>query len=82
MRPAQDTGFYECRASNVVASEPSVGRVRVIVTSRRAPAPPPPSQAPAPADWAFGPRPCPMADFCLNGGSCDFYAAVGEQVCQ
>ncbi|XP_015791167.1 uncharacterized protein YMR317W-like isoform X2 [Tetranychus urticae] len=28
-----DTGYYECKAINVIAHEPSIGKVRVIVTS-------------------------------------------------
>jgi len=26
--------------------------------------------------------PCPIKDFCMNGGTCDFYSTIGEQTCQ
>ena len=25
---------------------------------------------------------CPIQDFCLNGGSCQYFGAIGEQICQ
>ena len=25
---------------------------------------------------------CPIHDFCLNGGTCQYFSAIGEQICQ
>jgi len=88
-----DTGYYECRAMNVVAREPAIGRTRVIVsptptvwnaTSKNgldrgmtsASSTPNASTA-----WHAKGRPCPIATFCLNGGTCSFHENVGEHVC-
>lgn len=87
-----DTGYYECRAMNVVAREPAIGRTRVIVS-------PTPmvwnttikntvdrgtttiSTQTASTAWHAKGRPCPIATFCLNGGTCSFHENVGEHVC-
>ena len=28
------------------------------------------------------PQPCPIASFCLNGGTCSLYKHLGEYVCE
>lgn len=80
----KDTGYYECRAMNVVAQEPAIGKVRVIVTSFN------PlenkvksttTSSPATFNHPQG-RPCPMASFCLNGATCTMESTYGEYVCQ
>ncbi|CAG2167023.1 unnamed protein product [Oppiella nova] len=76
-----DGGYYECRAMNVVSRQPSVARQRVIITSpskRR-----PYSSSQTSSTSTRGPlwpqvRPCPIPSFCLNGGTCTLYEAVGE----
>ena len=25
---------------------------------------------------------CPIAEYCLNGGTCQYYSTIGEQTCQ
>lgn len=109
-----DTGYYECRAMNVVAREPAVGRVRVIITSIKPSVPlnrthnkpilkKQPSRNPQELStpfasftpvvdsnrgttsgpmWPLKGRPCPISDFCLNGGTCTLFEAIGEYVCQ
>ncbi|KZS00816.1 Pro-neuregulin-2, membrane-bound, partial [Daphnia magna] len=32
--------------------------------------------------WPLIALPCPIDSFCLNGGTCKYYEAVGELVCQ
>ncbi|KAL1436455.1 hypothetical protein MTO96_049686 [Rhipicephalus appendiculatus] len=86
----QDSGLYECRAWNVLRKEPSAVSVSVSVRDRYPPPPPTPEPTRATAStttndstlWPLKGRPCPLASYCLNGGTCIFYEAVKEPVCQ
>nr|XP_037269205.1 protein vein-like isoform X1 [Rhipicephalus microplus]XP_037269206.1 protein vein-like isoform X1 [Rhipicephalus microplus]XP_037269207.1 protein vein-like isoform X1 [Rhipicephalus microplus] len=86
----QDSGLYECRAWNVLRKEPSTVSVSVSVRDRYPPPPPTPEPTRATAStttndstlWPLKGRPCPLASYCLNGGTCIFYEAVKEPVCQ
>ena len=80
----KDTGYYECRAMNVVAQEPAIGKVRVIVTifnSFENKIKSTTTSSPATFNPLQG-RPCPMASFCLNGATCTMESTYGEYVCQ
>ncbi|XP_054919319.1 uncharacterized protein [Dermacentor andersoni] len=86
----QDSGLYECRAWNVLRKEPSTVSVSVSVRDRYPPPPPTPEPTRATAStttndstlWPLKGRPCPLVSYCLNGGTCIFYEAVKEPVCQ
>ncbi|XP_029837642.2 protein vein isoform X1 [Ixodes scapularis] len=86
----QDSGLYECRAWNVLRKEPSVVAVNVTVRDRIPPPPTPPEPTRSTAStttndstlWPLKGRPCPLVSYCLNGGTCIFYEAVKEPVCQ
>jgi hypothetical protein len=88
--PFRDSGYYECRAMNVVAREPSIARQRVIVTPAISNGKQPQkshTSSSTSTTTTRGPlwpqvRPCPIPSFCLNGGACTLYEAVGEYVCQ
>ncbi|RWS13620.1 protein vein-like isoform X1 [Dinothrombium tinctorium] len=97
VQPSTDTGYYECRAMNVVAREPSIGRARIVVTrissasnrnhTNRSPVRKTSTKlstttASPVSLWPMSGRPCPIASFCLNGGTCTLYEVVGEYVCQ
>ncbi|XP_077540736.1 uncharacterized protein LOC144152985 isoform X2 [Haemaphysalis longicornis] len=76
----QDSGLYECRAWNVLRKEPSTVSVSVSVRDRYPPPSPEPTRAAA--STTTNGRPCPLVSYCLNGGTCIFYEAVKEPVCQ
>lgn len=89
----EDAAVYECRPRNAVG--PGVAtRTRVsiiprddsqsqttsskILASLR-----PVNGSSSPSSlWPLIALPCPIDSFCLNGGTCKYYEAVGELVCQ
>ncbi|CAG2108245.1 unnamed protein product [Medioppia subpectinata] len=79
-----DSGLYECRARNVVTRQPTVAKKRVRITnqSKRKPHSSSPSSTSTRGPLWPQVRPCPIPSFCLNGGTCTLYEAVGEYVCQ
>jgi len=72
----EDAGVYDCRASNVLG-QGTPSKARVSVTKH----PSPPRQG-STSLWPLIALPCPIDSFCLNGGTCKYYEAVGELVCQ
>ena len=80
--PQTDGGYYECRATNVVSREPSIARQKVIITQSNKKTHSSPSTTTTRGPLWPQVRPCPIPSFCLNGGTCTLYEAVGEYVCQ
>ncbi|XP_035215496.1 uncharacterized protein LOC118189064 isoform X2 [Stegodyphus dumicola] len=89
VRPS-DRGVYECRAGNVVQKQSVSSSATLTVARKRTtkkPSPSPPSTSTLTSTltttqsspWTT--EPCPVADFCLNGGTCIFYKDVREYVC-
>ncbi|XP_064457605.1 uncharacterized protein LOC135368336 isoform X2 [Ornithodoros turicata] len=74
----QDSGLYECRASNVLRREPSIVTVNVTVQDRYSFRP----GTRGPTHTSANGQPCPLASYCLNGGTCIYYEAVKEPSCQ
>lgn len=83
---SSDSGYYECRAQNVAFKQPAVVRTRVIVflTPRKPPKAPKAKTTTTTAAnlWPLIGQPCPINNFCLNGGVCTFFENVFEYVCQ
>ncbi|XP_059352495.1 uncharacterized protein LOC130700553 isoform X2 [Daphnia carinata] len=89
----EDAGLYECRPNNVIgsgtASRSKVTVVKVTAgpssdlsskltaTNLR-----PVNGSSSSSLWPLIALPCPIDSFCLNGGTCKYYEAVGELVCQ
>lgn len=76
-----DSGVYECRAGNVVDDRATFARAIVTVIANKITTKPDnETNSTAPTIWPG--EPCPIKDFCLNGGKCTFYRIVGEYVCE
>ncbi|KAK2726015.1 pro-neuregulin-2, membrane-bound isoform-like isoform X2 [Artemia franciscana] len=74
----EDAGIYECRPSSIMGQGSST-KARVTVTKS-------PRMSLRPGNvsstlWPLIAVPCPIESFCLNGGTCKYYEAVGELVC-
>lgn len=83
---SSDSGYYECRVQNVIShKQPVVIKTRVIVVlnKQRKPFKPPKETTTTAANlWPLIGQPCPINNFCLNGGVCTFFENVFEYVCQ
>lgn len=76
VRP-EDAGRYECRATSVSGV---VKSIFAVVTIEAQPASN--VQDNTTTLWPLYGVPCPIANYCLNEGTCTYYETVGELVCQ
>ncbi|XP_059475955.1 protein vein isoform X2 [Neocloeon triangulifer] len=72
-----DAGKYECRAVSVTDEKVSAS-AHVTVTNEQTPSRPDNSTT----LWPLVNTLCPINSYCLNGGTCLYYEAVGELVCE
>jgi len=83
---SSDSGYYECRVQNVASKQPVVVKTRVIIAlNQRKPTKAPTEQTTTTTAanlWPLIGQPCPINNFCLNGGVCTFFENVFEYVCQ
>jgi len=84
---SSDSGYYECRVQNVASKQPVVSKTRVIVSlnqnKKLSSSKPIKEKTTTAANlWPLIGQPCPINNFCLNGGVCTFFENVYEYVCQ
>ena len=61
----EDRGIYSCMATSPLGNSSVAYKVDVI------------TETPRVDEWRF----CPIDQYCLNNGSCQFYPSLGEMVC-
>lgn len=84
---SSDSGYYECRVQNVAVKQPVVAKTRVIVVLNQRKTTKQPKESTTTTTtaanlWPLIGAPCPINNFCLNGGVCTFFEDVFEYVCQ
>ncbi|XP_013781204.2 pro-neuregulin-2, membrane-bound isoform-like [Limulus polyphemus] len=76
----RDGGWYECRATNILAPL-TISKVKVVITgSRKSTKSSENSTEYTP--WHFKRSPCNVRSFCLNGGTCTMIESLQERVCE